>query len=73
VDGGKTESKYRKNQIVFSQGDVADSVFHIEHGKVKRTVVSEQGKGAVIALLGTGDFFGEACLTGQSRCVGTSV
>jgi CRP/FNR family transcriptional regulator, cyclic AMP receptor protein len=62
---GKTESKYRKNQIVFSQGDVADSVFYIRQGKVKRTVVSEQGKEAVVALFGPGDFFGEGCLAGQ--------
>jgi CRP/FNR family cyclic AMP-dependent transcriptional regulator len=65
VGSGKTESKYRKNQIVFSQGDVADSVFYIRQGKVKRTVVSEQGKEAVVAILGAGDFFGEGCLAGQ--------
>jgi CRP/FNR family cyclic AMP-dependent transcriptional regulator len=46
-------------------GEPADSVFYIQSGKVKKTVVSEQGKEAVVALLGTGDFFGEGCLTGQ--------
>jgi CRP/FNR family transcriptional regulator, cyclic AMP receptor protein len=50
---------------VFRQGDPADSVFYIRSGKVKKTVVSEQGKEAVVALFGTGDFFGEGCLTGQ--------
>ena len=52
VGEGKTISKYRKDQIVFSQGQVADAVFYIQQGKVKLTVVSEQGKEAVIAILG---------------------
>lgn len=55
----------RKNKIIFSQGDVADAIFYIQKGRVKLTVISPQGKGAVIALLGTGDFFGEGCLAGQ--------
>ena len=65
VNGGRTISNYRKDQFVYRQGDPADSVFFIQSGKVKKTVVSEQGKEAVVALLGTGDFFGEGCLTGQ--------
>ena len=65
VNGGRAISDYRKDQIVFRQGDTGDSVFYIRSGKVKKTVVSEQGKEAVVALLGTGDFFGEGCLTGQ--------
>src|ERR1700692_3171374 len=65
VNGGRVISDYRKDQIVYTQGDPADSVFYIQSGKVKRTVVSEHGKEAVVALLGTGDFFGEGCLTGQ--------
>jgi CRP/FNR family cyclic AMP-dependent transcriptional regulator len=65
VNGGRAISDYRKNQIVYRQGEPADSVFYIQSGKVKKTVVSEQGKEAVVALLGTGDFFGEGCLTGQ--------
>ncbi len=63
--GGRTISKYQKDQIVFSQGEPADSVFYIQQGKIKITVVSEQGKEAVVAILGTGDFFGEGCLTAQ--------
>jgi CRP-like cAMP-binding protein len=63
---GRTPVNYRKNQIVFSQGDAADSIFHIRKGKVKLTAVSGQGKAAVIAILGEGDFFGEGCLAGQS-------
>src|SRR6266704_1782715 len=65
VDVGRTISEHQDGQIVFSQGEPADSVFYIQKGKVKITVVSEQGKEAVVAILGTGDFFGEGCLAGQ--------
>jgi CRP/FNR family transcriptional regulator, cyclic AMP receptor protein len=65
VGGGRTISNYRKNDKVFSQGDPADSVFYIESGKVKVSVMSDLGKEAVVALQGKGDFFGEGCLTGQ--------
>jgi CRP/FNR family transcriptional regulator, cyclic AMP receptor protein len=72
VGEGKTISKYRKDQIVFSQGEVADSIFYIQQGKVKLTVVSEQGKEAVIAILGPGQFFGEACLNGHPLRIATT-
>ena len=62
---GRKILKYRKNQIVFSQGDVADSVFYLQDGKVKVTVGSSRGKEAIVAVHGAGDFFGEGCLTGQ--------
>ena len=65
VNGGRVISDYRKGQIVYTQGEPADSVFYIQSGKVKATVISDQGKEAVVALLGTDDFFGEGCLTGQ--------
>src|SRR4029077_3693197 len=65
VNGGRAISDYRKDQIVYTQGEPADSVFYIHSGKVKKTVVSEQGKEAVVALLEPGDFFGEGCLTGE--------
>ena len=65
VNGGRVISAYRKEKIVYRQGEPADSVFYIQSGKVKTTVISEQGKEAVVALLGAGDFFGEGCLTGQ--------
>jgi CRP/FNR family cyclic AMP-dependent transcriptional regulator len=71
VDGGRAISGYRKDQIVYTQGEAADSVFYIRSGKVKQTVVSEQGKEAVVALLETGDFFGEGCLTGQQLRLAT--
>jgi CRP/FNR family cyclic AMP-dependent transcriptional regulator len=70
--GGKTISKYRKDQIVFSQGEAANAVFYIQQGKVKLTVVSEQGKEAVIAILGPGHFFGEGCLNGHSLRIATT-
>ena len=71
VDGGRAITKYRKNQIVYRQGDTADSVFYIQTGKVKNTVFSEQGKEAVVAVLGAGDFFGEGCLAGQTKRLAT--
>jgi CRP/FNR family cyclic AMP-dependent transcriptional regulator len=67
ADGGRSISKYRKNQIVFSQGEPADSVFYIQAGKVKVTVISEQGKEAIVAVLGPDEFCGEGCLAGQPR------
>ena len=71
VGDGHGVGKYRKEQIIFSQGDPADAVFYVQKGKVKLTVVSEQGKEAVIAILGTDDFFGEACLAGQAQRIAT--
>jgi CRP-like cAMP-binding protein len=71
-NGGRTVSKVRKNQVIFSQGDLADSVFYIRDGKVKVTVISEQGKEAVVAVLGPDEFLGEGCLTGQLRRVATA-
>ena len=59
--------EYKKRTAVFSQGDPADSVFYILKGKVKLTVVSKEGKEAIVALLDTGSFFGEGCLAGQPR------
>lgn len=70
--GGKTISKYQIDQPVFSQGEAADSVFYIQSGKVKVTVVSEQGKEAVVAILGPNEFCGEGCLAGQLRRMGTA-
>jgi CRP-like cAMP-binding protein len=71
VGDGRSITKYGKNQTVFSQGDAADAVFFIQKGKVKITVVSEQGKEAVVAILSPDDFFGEGCLAGQPRRMAT--
>jgi CRP-like cAMP-binding protein len=65
ANGGATIVKFEKDRFIFTQGDPADSVFYIQDGKVRVTVLSEQGKEAVIAILGAGDFCGEGCLGGQ--------
>src|ERR1700746_1046266 len=72
VGDGKTISKYQKDQIVFSQGDVADAVFYIQKGKIKLTVVSERGKEAVVRILEPSHFFGEGCLNGHPLRVTTA-
>src|SRR3984893_15062995 len=71
VSGRRTISDYRKDQNADWQGGPADSVFFIQSGKAKKTVVSEQGKEAVVALLGTNDFFGEGCLAGEALRLAT--
>jgi CRP-like cAMP-binding protein len=73
VGNGRSIRRYSKDDIVFSQGEPADAVFYIQKGKVKVSVVSEQGKEAVVAILGAKDFFGEGCLAGQSRRMATVV
>src|ERR1700683_1591589 len=62
---GRTLAEHPNNHKVFSQGDPADAIFYIQQGKIKLTVVSQQGKEAVVAILATGNFFGEGCLAGQ--------
>ena len=71
VGEGRSIERFGKDQIVFSQGDPADAVFYIQKGKAKVTVVSEQGKEAVVAILGANEFFGEGCLAGQSQRIAT--
>jgi CRP/FNR family transcriptional regulator, cyclic AMP receptor protein len=71
VGEGRNMGKYRIGQVVFSQGDAGDAVFYVLKGKVKVTVVSEHGKEAVVAILGTGEFFGEGCLAGQAVRIST--
>lgn len=65
IDGGRTIADVPKKQTIFAQGDSSDSVFYIQSGKVKLTVVSKTGKEATIGILKEGDFLGEGCLTGQ--------
>jgi len=71
VGDGRSIDRFGKDQIVFSQGDAADAVFFIQKGKAKVTVVSEQGKEAVVAIFGTNEFFGEGCLAGQAQRIAT--
>ncbi len=65
-------STHPKKQILFAQGDAANSVFYVKEGKVKVTVVSERGKEAVVAILGADEFLGEGCLIGQSKRLATA-
>jgi CRP/FNR family transcriptional regulator, cyclic AMP receptor protein len=69
---GKTISSYRKDQVIFSQGDIADTIFYIQKGKVKIIVISDQGKEAVVGIVEADQFFGEGCLNGQSVRIATA-
>jgi len=69
---GKTILEYSKDQIVFAQGDVADTVYYIQKGRLKVVVVSEQGKEAVVGILESGQFFGEGCMNGHSLRIATT-
>ncbi len=66
IGEGRTVSDYQGGRNVFAQGDSADAVFYIQQGKIKLTVVSKTGREAVLAILGPAEFFGEACLAGQT-------
>jgi CRP/FNR family cyclic AMP-dependent transcriptional regulator len=71
IDGGRIISEYGKDAVVYQQGDPADFVCYVQTGKLKVSVVSVQGKEAVVALLGVGEFFGEGCLNGQKLRLAT--
>jgi len=73
VNGGATAVKFRADQVLFAQGDPADSVFYIQDGKVKIAVLSEAGKEAVVAIHAPGDFCGEGCLGGQTARMASAV
>jgi CRP/FNR family cyclic AMP-dependent transcriptional regulator len=64
--------EYRRNQVIFTQGDPAIDVLYIRKGRVKRTVVSRSGREAVVGILGPGDFFGEWCLSERPVCIATA-
>ena len=73
IGEGRSLATYQKNQKVFSQGDSADAVFYIQNGQVKLTVISRQGKEAVVGILGVDNpFLGEGCLAGQSIRMATA-
>ena len=72
MDGGRSLVDLHRDGIIFAQGDPADAVFYIQAGKIKVTVTSEQGKQAVVAILGAGEFFGEGCLNGQPLRLATA-
>jgi len=73
ANGGRTNAEYRTGQSIFVQGDPADAIFYLREGRVKLTVVSKQGKEAVVAILKDGDFFGEGCLAGQQLRMATAI
>ena len=72
VEAGKTRTELRRRQIIFSQGDPADAVFSIRKGRIELKVLSRQGREAILATLGAGDFFGEGCLVGQPLRMATA-
>jgi CRP/FNR family transcriptional regulator, cyclic AMP receptor protein len=72
VGDSRTALQCQKHQILFAQGDTANGVFYIQAGRVKLSVVSQQGKEAVVAILERGSFFGEGCLAGQLVCMATA-
>jgi len=72
LGAGKSILEFKKNQNIFVQGDVADTVYYIQKGKVKLTVRSMQNKEAVVGVLGSGQFFGEGCMNGHHRRIATT-
>jgi CRP/FNR family cyclic AMP-dependent transcriptional regulator len=72
VGAGKTILKLQKNQTIFTQGQTADTVYYIQQGKIKLTVISEHEKEAVVGILGPGQFFGEGCMNGHPLRIATT-
>jgi CRP-like cAMP-binding protein len=72
VGEGKTIVRYRKDQIIFTQGDPADTIYYVQKGRAKVVVISEQGKDAVVGILEAGQFFGEGCMNGHSIRIATT-
>ncbi|MGO8788049.1 MAG: Crp/Fnr family transcriptional regulator [Terriglobia bacterium] len=72
VNGGRSVLSFQRRQAIFSQGDAADAVFYLQRGAVKLTVVSKQGKEAVVGIVGPDMFFGEGCLAGQTVRMSTA-
>lgn len=66
---GKTIARFKKNEIIYSQGDPAETIFYIQKGRVKLNVTSDHGKEAVVAIMEAGQFFGEGCLNGYTARV----
>ena len=72
VGEGKTIVAYRKDDVVFAQGDAADTIYYVQEGRLKVVVISEQGKEAVVGMLEPGQFFGEGCLNGHLLRIATT-
>jgi len=72
ISRGKTVLEYGANRTIFVQGDPADSVWYLQRGEVKLAVTSQQGKEAIVSVLGANEFFGDGCLAGQSLRISTA-
>ncbi len=72
IGEGRTIANYRKDEPIFTQGEPCDALFFIQEGSVKISVLSEQGKEAVVAILVKDDFLGESCLNGASRRISSA-
>ena len=72
ISRGKTALEYSEGRTIFAQGDPADSVWYLQHGKVKLAVTSQQGKEAIVSILGDNEFFGEGCMAGQLLRISTA-
>jgi CRP-like cAMP-binding protein len=72
VGEGKTISIYQRDQNIFEQGDVANTIFYLQKGKIKLTVQSDRGKEAVVGILEAGQFFGEGCMNGHPMRIATT-
>jgi CRP-like cAMP-binding protein len=72
VGAGKTIRNFQKNETVFVQGDAADTVYYLQRGKIKVTVISKHEKEAVVGILGPGQFFGEGCMNGHPLRISTT-
>jgi CRP-like cAMP-binding protein len=70
---GKAALEYGANRIIYRQGEPADSIWYLQHGKVKRAVTSQQGKEAIVSILGANEFFGEGCMAGQPLRISTAM
>jgi len=73
ITHGKTVLEYSADRTIFAQGDPADSVWYLQHGEVKLAVTSQQGKEAIVSILGDNEFFGEGCLAGQPLRISTAI
>src|ERR1700729_913511 len=72
VGVARKSGDYRRNEVIFAQGDPSSDVLYIKKGGVKLSIVNENGKEAVVAILGPGDFFGEGCMAGQLLRIGSA-
>ena len=72
ISRGKTAAEYSVNRRIFDQGQPADSIFYLRQGKVQLSVISQQGKEAIVATLSAGEFLGEGCLAGQPLRMATA-